>query len=688
MKNFNGKTEYDIEHIGSYGRFSTGQSFPIEYIMTTFSVSELDDLSFAREIKPENLDFDLLLQRDIDEERVRGQMEPYLNPNLTVEEIKSKAVFFPPLLVAIVPTKNKSMMSLYPNEVSSINDDKVIREWKNVFKLTYFRGSGPSEYEIEIVKDNGDVDVVSIDREPIKLQTRSVKGETQGASLIVIDGQHRLYALQEVYKKSPELISDLVVPVCVLFSPNSTEFRQKKYGEVKVPTVPEVFRNLFVDVNTTMELVGGHFNILLSDDSIGSLACRQFCDYLLNLNEGNKALSVIEWNTKKKKDSTIIKRKYSLTSIGVIDLALQEIFSKNKSRTKYVLNLEGVSDELYPDENDNDTYPKVEWDRYSLTQKKIIEKQVNTYLIPSLYSIFFEAQAFKNAFSIYNEKLEQLIKVSESEDNDALEAKAVLNQILDYIPIKSGKYHDSERKLYKSFVDELANLREAKSANIISYAIFQRGLFFAWANILDIAKQFAVDPVYATEAFVTLLDIALKDNGYAFESKKFYMQHSVFSDHSIKAKGEVRVALGNLILSFLGNSEIADLVTHDMGIKDVTHDISSMLKDLGQTSAANFVKYYEKERVKSFKNKYSVDFAGLTSDERQELQELENQQKQQLAEVRQGKRNKENVEYLFDKKANNYIRDDVEQATKDLKSVLKYDSDIVGGNGTDENELF
>ncbi|EKD9515301.1 hypothetical protein OS392_002981, partial [Salmonella enterica] len=68
---FNQEDIYSFKKTGSFGRFSTINSFPIEYFLTSMKASELHQLTFAREIKPgDKIDFDQLLQRDLDLVRV------------------------------------------------------------------------------------------------------------------------------------------------------------------------------------------------------------------------------------------------------------------------------------------------------------------------------------------------------------------------------------------------------------------------------------------------------------------------------------------------------------------------------------------------------------------------------------------------------------------------------------------
>ena len=140
---FEDEKEYDIERQGSYGRFYTSNSYPIEYILTTLRPEQLDEyLTFARDVRPERIDFDLLMQRDIDEDRVRNKIAPYLDPGLGESgEFKSsgpRALFFPPLLVAIAPVEGKEMKSFYDDEACEFSSDGkfAYRKWgKNLFSI-------------------------------------------------------------------------------------------------------------------------------------------------------------------------------------------------------------------------------------------------------------------------------------------------------------------------------------------------------------------------------------------------------------------------------------------------------------------------------------------------------------------------------------------------------------------------
>jgi hypothetical protein len=681
LETFGEEQIYNFERIGSFGRFYSGESFPIEYIMTTFSAAELPELTFARDMRPDKIDFELLMQRDIDEERVRVEMEPYLNPSpeqFTLGEIKARSVFFPPLLAAIVPTKGKVMEAYYTDENSEItlvnNKEHIIREWQGLFKLTYFSSTSPHAYRFKLnPNEEGEALAVKVQREPVKLEIRIAKGSQYGARLVIIDGQHRLFTLKQVYQNHPDLLEHLGVPVCILFAPNATVKKNQEYAPYRVPTVPEVFRHLFVDVNNTAKQVGGHFNILLSDDTIGSIACRKFCDYVLN-NQGSEGLALLEWNTKTQRESTKITRAYSLSSIGIIDKALDDSLGNRKLLFKYVLNLDEVQNRLYPNGNEDDDtgfdYPTVKWNKFSLTQKNILEAQVKKYLIPCLELIFFNTHEFAKAFEIFRSELKTLKKLAESKQQEALEARQVLNQILDYMPISEGKTFESARLVYRNFEATIKKVREEQLSPMIQYALFQRAVFDTWAHILEIARHFISDPRHVTNGFVKLLDLALQERGQFFIFDQLYMQHTVFIGTQIIVKQETRKILTQLLLAHLANSFNVQQVCSEMGIED--NDFAKLFEKLqnkGKTAAAEFPKYYEVARQKSFKGNYRV-YLSINGTERTELAEAEEEQKRHLQEVKEGKRAKIDVSERFDGLVNKHVKTDVDLAMAAFKQNL------------------
>lgn len=192
--------EYDIEKIGSYGKFSTKTSYPIEYILTSLRPDQLSEyLTFAKDVRPKEIDFDLLMQRDLDEDRVRNEIAPYLDPD-TYTDPKNpdsslpRALFFPPLLVAVAPVEGKSMGGYYDNEVCSFSDNKKLayRKWgDNLFKITYQVSNSATAPLINSYDANGDSVNIKVKPGQVLFEGWRSKKSSPGIRLIVIDGQDR-----------------------------------------------------------------------------------------------------------------------------------------------------------------------------------------------------------------------------------------------------------------------------------------------------------------------------------------------------------------------------------------------------------------------------------------------------------------------------------------------------------------
>ncbi|WP_080433201.1 hypothetical protein [Burkholderia ubonensis] len=676
MKGFGSRKLYTFDRIGSFGRFNSGQSFPIDYVLTTFRAAELNYLTLARDVQPDTVDFELLMQRDIDEERVDRELFPYLNPDegvLSEAEIKSRAVFFPPLLVAVLPTIGKEIQDYYPDEIVHLNGvrngvEVHIREWPGLFELWFLPNESASGLLLDTDKPNI---AARVDYSPVTMSINRTVGRELGASLVVIDGQHRLVALQKVYNENSELLKDLVVPVCLLTCPLSTKEVQKQRAPSQIPTVPRVFRNLFVDVNTTMELVGGHFNILLSDSSLSSLICRQFCDATLTI-QGDKGLAAIEWNTRKKKDSTIITRPYSITSIGIIDKALTESFGRRdkKALLKFVLNLPLIESELYPD-GDEDT-PAVEWERFSITQRALLEQQTEKLFIPCLMKLFFEPLAFRKAFEIFVSELDSMTS-SVQKPSDG-QTQIVVDQILGYVPIKPGKAYNIARERYREFEAKVATRRESELPSVLDKAVFQRAYIAAWAQTIDSTRGYALPLESLTNGVVRLLDFVLKDRGILLSSSKEYNQHIIYNISNIKQLEDTKRALTNLILCGLGNKNVAQEVALCMG--DESREIQETLMEIGKNAAGHFLNQYKEARRSALKKGYSVDYS-LDDEDREKLKKAETERAKHLQEVRDGKRNEVDVSREFEKLIERQVENNVQRIKKELISGYDFDSDVV-----------
>lgn len=296
--------------------------------MTTFSTDELTDLSYAQDLSPDpnNIDFEMLMQRDLDRERVRKELVPYLMG--AGGETAPEPIYFPPLIAAAVPVEQNSIERCFKSPVLVPREDEesVSIKWPGAVEFSYYcsEEGSPQAYNIK----THDIIDEWVDREPVAFKAKLARSSQSGIKLVVIDGQHRLCALRDVLERNVDTIKGMTVPVCIVVSPLSYAEYIESYGIGA--EIHRVYRKLFVDVNTTMESVSGHFGVLLKDSSIGSIIAREFCDYVLQ-EKGLKGLALIEWSTKSAKDASKVIRPWSAANVKVLDQSLHGSF-KHKYR--------------------------------------------------------------------------------------------------------------------------------------------------------------------------------------------------------------------------------------------------------------------------------------------------------------------------------------------------------------------
>lgn len=686
-----------FEKWGTFGRFQAGLSYPIEYVLTTFNVSELHHLTLAQELSPSEPDFELLMQRDIDIDRVDKQIVKYLSPDKTEAELRTRPTFFPPLLAAIIPLQGREMLPYLPAEAieeSMLQEpaDALVRSWGKLVRITYYANrDGDGAFQFSTTPDkNGETQEINVDSFPVRVEIKEFPkfGNEEGIGLVVIDGQHRLSAITKLAGISPDLLKQIVVPVCLIIAPQSTEERAQENPALTL-SISRVFRELFVDVNKNAVAVGGHFNLLLADSDIGKLAVRLFCEQVLRKYQ-REGLSLVEWNVRSVKDATQITRTYSLTSIGVIELALARAIgnkAKNRGLLKRVLSLGLVEPQLYPVDPGYDFPQPVEWDRFSQAQKLILEEQIKSELIEKgLLRIFFEPEAFQNAFKQFSEVVDEYRGfVSKKVNFEA--ASAVLQHVLEYRPIPDS--NNVVRAELKKFGDAVAGKYEANTNEIIRYSIFQRAMIHAWLELVDFLRNrddISLDKI--TSGFISLLNFCLKRESKIFSARARYMAHSVFKIIGvIKPSDGTRIALTALILAGLGNRGVLSKLLKEMDVSEQDR-LQQEMFDFGFSKATFFATHYRTQRREEFISSWVTDFR-LPQDERDELQLLQERHESVRKSLRDKKASKEEAlaaESAFLVCVNRHVGAEVELATKELRDALGYDVEIVLDNTLDGGE--
>lgn len=677
------KPPYSFEKWGNFGVFRSGDSLPIYYLLTTITVSELGKLKLARSVRPQKIDFELLMQRDINVDRVDSEIVKYLVPGAdkTDSEIHSRPLFFPPLLVAVVPVQDQVMQDFLPNEevlLQSLEGSSgVQRSWGDLVNLNYFI-AGADGAGVAVTDKAGTLHTCQ--DAPVQIQIRQpVPNSSElGVELVVFDGQHRYEALKKL--AGSDLLHGLAIPICIVLSPNSTVAHQQGAGHATLPT-PDVFRTLFVDVNKNSVAVGGHFNTLLSDASVGAIACRIFCEVVLDV-QTVTGLAVVEWNIAAKKDATQIKRPYSVTSIGVIEQALTKSLSDKREHAgllKYILDLDNVNDKLYP-ENSDGALPPVEWDRFSPSQRKVLEGQIREKLVKEgLLRLYFETAEFQKAVTAFREVVDKYRSDIAQKKPGFNDYEAVLDEVLEYKPI--AEHHKTLRAAVGVFEREVEAKFEISVNPIIRYGIFQRAMVGAWLTIINRLKsnpEFTFETL--TSGYVAVLNWVLDRSRAIFsERKRPYMIHSVFRPTSqIKPTESSREALSLLILASLGNKTVAATFVQ-AALGQASPGIESVLVEIGLDASTGFAAILRKERLAEFARSYQTDF-NIPSDEREELSALEKKKDDLRRKVREKTANISEfklAEKEFEGELEQRVGKEVTLALSELKTALAYESVVI-----------
>ncbi|MBL4680888.1 MAG: hypothetical protein JKY88_09215 [Pseudomonadales bacterium] len=611
----NKKVNYNYPKFGAGGIFVTENSLPIEYLLTTIPIAQIEDLSLARDLESKTKNFDYLIQRDIDEERARKEICSYL-----ADSEKGNAVFLPPLIAAVVEVDNDNVIKdYYPDCSITLNgkkidsqteikdDEELIREWTGLFKVKNYVDSNLGVK----LKSDDSISNISLDVQQVSFEMYMGKSNA-GGRLVVIDGQHRLYALQYLLRNEPEKIKNLTIPLCIIYSPTTTGIQQS--------TVTGVLRKLFVDVNATVEKVSGHFLTLLSDDNIGSMICRELCSKVHNSSELNeRGLGLLEWNTKKDKESKTISRQHSITSIGLIYETLSKIFYSEKGarQLKQFLDINSHNEDemgIY--------YP---WTGFNITDKSKLKGIVKEEVVDHLYRLFFTAKVYKASFEIFNEILDsKLIDIKEKRDSTSDCIPYIANYFLYNDPLPDFSERTMKSKC-SSIISEIkqwhAEQIKLRSNPIAYMSIFQKSIINGWIELYLLLKNIGVSKIQVTTIYIKLMDETLINKLGLLEFYQPYMQDNIYNGPRVRATARSINQLKYLTLSFLGNEKILMELKDDLVLSSELYD---RLKKLGKDNASIFFKSLVSEKQKLFSKNYKHNYS-LTMDEKRSLSEAESQ---------------------------------------------------------------
>ncbi|MFC8275118.1 hypothetical protein ACFUJR_21760 [Streptomyces sp. NPDC057271] len=344
---------------GTWGSFDTPAG-RVDYIMTKARLGGdantperqlTKNLAPVREVMDAgDLDFNQLLQRDLDDHRVAVNLIPYLlKPQTT------GPAFFPPIVAVLLPFQNKRPTS-FPvlGDVTSISADEA--HWQeqragNAFQVHRLLGG---------------------DGQPHGANVGKFWWNRTESSLVVLDGQHRAMALLAIERTltnswgdtsavkyrsfyehqvrrvleqhgagEPDL-SKVEVPVTVCWFPEQT-------GDGSRPH--EAARKLFVDVNKEARPPSESRIILLSDAELSNVLTRSMLSELRSRNDDSYLpLYAVEYDNPEV-NSHRPARWSVLTNINLLKMAVNRcIFGPSKYLTNVAQGISGKDSQQQRDD--------------------------------------------------------------------------------------------------------------------------------------------------------------------------------------------------------------------------------------------------------------------------------------------------------------------------------------------------
>jgi hypothetical protein len=267
----------DLEISGAVGSFAVKpddfhSSIPVRYIQThvRFSLDGghqqrlFENLVPVREIfEPKDLDFEDLMQRDIDDSRVSTSLIPYLLSLQSGENVK----FFPPIVTVVIPVgPEKELLDYYPQV-----DEVIETEAKFNRHIARAGAAGNESFEFEQIEVNGKLK--EFDNAKLRINTSKCK-------IVIVDGQHRAMALLALYRNLKgwpdktfafkdyykrwskdilrESLKEITLPIVVCTFPTLSDANTKT-------TVTQACRAIFLALNKNARPVSVARNILLDD---------------------------------------------------------------------------------------------------------------------------------------------------------------------------------------------------------------------------------------------------------------------------------------------------------------------------------------------------------------------------------------------------------------------------------------
>lgn len=565
---------YDKTLRGHYGEFTSDASFSLSFIQTAVRIEDIGILQTATEaFSSSSLDFEELIQRDIDQKRVKDIVDKYLKMG------KDRVLFFPPLLVSLVAVESNQLIPYYETVTHNKDNEDIYTTWGNDrFQLIIPTSQDATGYNYST---DGVVHYSNPYWSVLRVNTNKI-------ALVVIDGQHRLSALKYLWNSNDpnnkKVVKNISIPICVLFPPDAIT------GNAKHETVNRDLRELFVRINSTAKQVSGHFITLLDDKSLSSLAIRAFCEKCKNtkIGDGYTNLNLIEWNQRETKLSSQINRRYAISTIQIIADTLKEYaFDPGTGGlTSVILNLP----EYKQDFDCNDCVPidQIAESNFASSQIDLLENIIDQKITPSLQHLFFSAKPYATCIKSFTKAAADLdSNIGKDIEGAVYFKEKVLQQyrdVNDFDPREAKTAQDSFIKSYDNAVD-IAD-------RVYLLNVFQQGYLRVWLQFSSQLSVYEIDPVAIARILVSALDpVCFNSETNLFDSERMFLQKLLYNGTRIIVTKKSKLNWMRLIMATLLNPESIKVLRTKLHeeLGSDTNAVVAKIEESARSELCNFV---------------------------------------------------------------------------------------------------
>ena len=469
---------YKVEFRGNSGLFDLGNDTSIEFLQSAIDFKKLKYIEPVRSIfKRGALPFDLLLQRDINDDRINDDLIPYL--------LENSNSFFPPIIVVILKVNKTSdateLEKYYPKPVET-----------NQLEI------GSSKYHQRKFSDLFTVDILQQSNTLQRWFTELRIGED--TRLLAVDGQHRLVALQAIFDQLKEeekhlypVLEDydidlnkyknLKIPITFLYMPDIYEDNQNCHTNIV-----ETFRSVFVDINRNARKVSEIRNILLDEHDFRSIFTRNICAEIQNDQQNNydkyNAISLDEIEWEKESREKQLTNHFAVTNVIILQNIITAWLGKDDSDNfKQILKLNAISGDL---EDTNISFTDMKLTTFSHKQKQIIVEHFKESYVEALINILSSLpHILKRSTFVKKMKIELTKKkISAISAHDRKLASKLLKYFFEGEEYKSLLKSNTDLKLeYDEYKDKIDIIDKEFTLDLVRTKMFQEGYFKAVLNI-------------------------------------------------------------------------------------------------------------------------------------------------------------------------------------------------------------